>query len=372
MATPGTPAPAASNQAKSGMRTLKAGEILFNDGEVAESLFIIQKGQIRLFKPKGKGFIELAVLRSGEVIGEMAFFDEDGSGKKRSCSASAITPVEIIEISFVAFGKTMQTLNPWFKTIINTLANRLRKANGRIKELEDNQASVSYGGKHGGYEFMKPIEVMRCLGVLFLVFKAHGEVKGQTLEVHRNTLNLYSADMFQIMEVKQESILNLLVSLGWLEIKDDSDKIPNVLVTGQLELIRQLFIFYNTERHIPEEKRMRISERCEMIIAKMLEKMPSNQPIDIPNLRITEEIKPKYTKYYVLNPVLEEFKNKNIPVNPEHLDDGRNIGLFGEVVMKDGSVFIEADMAKVQKMYPVIRFINAIKKSNTEKATSPT
>ena len=158
-----TTGPAAAQQAKSGLRVLKPGEILFNDGDAAESLYIIQKGQIRLFKPKGKGFIEIGILRSGEVIGEMAFFDEDGSGKKRSCAAAGLTQVEIIEISFVAFGKTMSTLNPWFKTIINTLAARMRKSNIRIKELEDNQASVTYGGKHSGYEFMKPIEVMSCL-----------------------------------------------------------------------------------------------------------------------------------------------------------------------------------------------------------------
>ncbi len=100
-----TQTPAA--QTKAGIKNLKPGEVLFNDGEIADSLFIIQKGQVRLYKPKGKGFIELAVLRAGEVIGEMAYFDEDGSGRKRSCSASAITGVEIIEISFVAFGKTM-------------------------------------------------------------------------------------------------------------------------------------------------------------------------------------------------------------------------------------------------------------------------
>lgn len=158
-----------SAQPKSGMRTLKTGEILFNDGDVADSLYIIQKGQLRLFKPKGKGFIEIGVLRAGEVIGEMAFFDEDGSGRKRSCSAAALTPVEVIEISFVAFAKTMQSLNPWFKTIINTMASRLRKTNARVKELEDNQASVSYSGKHAGYEFLKPIEIMRIRDYVFSI-----------------------------------------------------------------------------------------------------------------------------------------------------------------------------------------------------------
>lgn len=355
-----------STQVKSGLRALKSGEILFNDGDPAESLYIIQKGQIRLFKPKGKGFVEIGVLRAGEVIGEMAYFDQDGSGKKRSCSASAITGVEIVEISFLAFGKTMQSLNPWFKTIINTLVTRLRKTNGRIKELEDNQ-TASYGKNVGNYEFMKPIEVMRVLGTLFLVFKAHGEVKGQALAVNRKILTLYTSDMYQIMESKLENVLNILFMLNLVEFEEDEDKLPNLILLKNIELIRQIFIFYNTERHLPDDKKMRISDKCEMILAKMLETLSSNPVIDIPNLRVTDEYIPKFTKYYVLNPVIQDFKDKNISINPDHLDDGRNVGFFGEVMMKDGNVFIEADIGKVQKTYPVIRFMNAIRKSNQEK-----
>lgn len=355
-------------QAKSGIRSLKAGEILFNDGDVADSLFIIQKGQVRLFKPKGKGFIELAVLRSGEVIGEMAYFDEDGSGRKRSCSASAITGVEIIEISFVAFGKTMQSLNPWFKTIITTLVQRLRKTNTRIKELEDNQASIAYGAKAGSYEFMKPIEVMRILGTLFLVFKAHGELKQQAFVLNRKLLTLYTQDMYQIQEAKLESIITLLVQLGWMDVQDDEDKLPNSLLLKNIEVIRQVFIFYNSERHLPDEKKLRIGDKCEMLIAKMIEKAPILPLTDIPNLKVIDDVPPKFTKYYNISPIVEEFKAKNIQIHADHIDDGKNIGLFGEVVMKDGSVFVETDFPRVQKLYPVIRFMNAIRKSNVEKA----
>lgn len=355
-------------QTKSGIRHLKPGEVLFNDGEVADSLFIIQKGQVRLYKPKGKGFVELAVLRSGEVIGEMAYFDEDGSGRKRSCSASAITGVEIIEISFVAFGKTMQSLNPWFKTIITTLVQRLRKTNTRIKELEDNQASVSYGGKVPGYEFMKPIEVMRVLGTLFLVFKAHGEVKSQSFVVTRKMLNLYTQDMYQIMEVKLESIINVLVQLGWMEIKEDEDKLPNLIHLKNLEIVRQIFIYYNGERHLPEDKKMRIGEKCEMLIAKMLEKAPSNPLLDIQNLKNVDDTPPKFTKYYNISPILDEFKASGINFHADQVDDGKNIGLFGDVLMKDELVLVEIDFPKVQKFYPIIRFMNAVKKINAEKA----
>lgn len=356
----------ASTATKSGIRTLKPGEVLFNDGDNAASLFIIQKGQVRLYKPKGKGFIELAVLRAGEVIGEMAFFDEDGSGKKRSCAAAAITPVEIIEISFVAFGKTMQSLNPWFKTIINTLATRLRKTNSRVKELEDN-AAISYGSKTPGYEFLKPIEVMRILGTIFLVFKAHGEQKAQSFNVHRKTLNLYSQDMYQIMEVKMESILTLLVDLGWMEITEDEDKSPNLLLLKNFELIRQIFIYYNGERHLPDNKKMRISEKCELLISQMIEKANENPLVDIPNLKVIDDVPPKFTKYYNLTKILSDLKARGISVSADHLSDGKNVGLFGEVVMENGAVMIEVDLAKTQKLYPVIRFMNAVKKLNAEK-----
>ena len=226
-----------SKDASSGLRRMKPGEILFNDGEKANSLFIIQKGQLRLFKPKGKGFIEIAVLRAGEVIGEMAYFDDDGGGK-RSCSASAMVSSEVIEISFTAFSKTMSGLNPWFKTIINTLANRLRATNSRVKELESNSATVSYGsGKHSGYEFLKANEVIKILGTLFLVYKSHGEKHAEGLAIHRKTLDLYSYEIYGVIEAKMDEMLIILDELGIVKTVNDKDGLPKVLVTNSLERI---------------------------------------------------------------------------------------------------------------------------------------
>lgn len=358
------------SQTKSGIRTLKPSEVLFNDGDIADSLYIIQKGQIRLYKPKGKGFVEIGVLRSGEVIGEMAYFDEDGSGRKRSCSASAITPVEVIEISFVAFGKTMHSLNPWFKTIINTLVTRMRKANVRIKELEDNQVSLAYGPKPGTYEFLKPIEVMRILGTIFLVFKSHGDIKQQAFVLPRKTLNLYTQDMYQIMDVKLESVLNILVHLGWMEIQEDQDKAPNILLLKNIEILRQLFIYYNGERHLPEEKKLKIGDKCEQLIAKMIELAPSNPLMDIPNLKIIDDVPPKFTKYYKMTPVLMDLKATNPGISLNSLEDGKNVGLFGEVVKIESDFMVEVDLPKVTKLYPVIRFMNAIRKNNADKTTA--
>ena len=52
---------------KSGLRTLAPGEVLFNEGDNASSMFILQKGQLRLYITKGKGFVEIAVLRPHQL-----------------------------------------------------------------------------------------------------------------------------------------------------------------------------------------------------------------------------------------------------------------------------------------------------------------
>ena len=109
---------------KPGLKRYSQGELIFREGESANALFIIKEGQIRLFRPKGKGFIEIAILRKGEVIGEMAYFDT--ANKRRSCSASALTTLQIIEIPFDSLDKALKGLNPWFKTIVITLADRLK------------------------------------------------------------------------------------------------------------------------------------------------------------------------------------------------------------------------------------------------------
>lgn len=173
------PAPAAAAQTnkKSGMRTFKQGETIFKKDEPADSLFIIQKGQIRLFLPKGRGFVELAILRTGEVIGEMGYFDEKAT--RRSCSAEALTTVEVIEISYLAFGKTMEGLNPWFKTIINTLADRLRKTNDKVKQLESNSVGLSSGDKVGSYTFFNNSDILKLISLTYMCFKTHG-TKGES------------------------------------------------------------------------------------------------------------------------------------------------------------------------------------------------
>ncbi len=339
---------------KSGLRILAPSEVLFNDGDPSDSLYIIQKGQLRLYKPKGRGFVEIAVLRTGEVIGEMAFFDDDGGGR-RSCSASAMVTTEIIEISFTAFAKTMSGLNPWFKTIINTLAKRLRKTNARVKELETNSVGLNYGGKQAEYEFLKPIEVVKMLGTMFLVFKAHAKTHPMGAILDKKTLSFYANDVYTLLDVKMDTLLLILEELQYIHIEGEEDAIEKNIIVKNLEMMRQIFLQLNAERFLEEDKKVKVSAKCEMFLIKILEHI--------------KKVNPKVEAIeIVINQILTDFKERNIVIGIQDLADAEHHGICGEPLVDDtGTVRLQVDVDKLKKTLPIIRFKTALKRGNTEK-----
>lgn len=353
-------ASAGSAKKRSGLRKLKPGENLFNVNDPADSLFIIQQGQIRLFLPKGKGFVEIAVLRTGEVIGEMAYFDIESHGR-RSCSATCISHTDVIEISFQAFEKTMQGLNPWFKTIIETLAKRLRKTNAQVKELESNQVSHSYGpgDKSSEYKFFRNVDIIRILSVIFLAVKSHGTQKTGHLEMHKNLLKFYAIDIFNIQEAKYEEFLNLMRDNSLLWIEKDKDNLPNIICCPDIEIIRSLVVFFNNQRNAQDDKKQQIGERCEYVMDAILAKINEDQ------------LKPndKGTVQLDVTPVLEQFKYRNLNYGIEDLEDAQKLGLTGEPVLGEGnSVFVSVNLPQTNRIYHAMKLSNMFTKFNKDRS----
>jgi CRP/FNR family cyclic AMP-dependent transcriptional regulator len=339
----------AGTQKKSGIKTLNAGDILFNEGDIANSMYIIQKGQLRLFRPKGKGFIELAVLRSGEVLGEMSYFDPDS--KKRSASAAAITQTEVIEISFSALEKTMTALNPWFKTLINTLAERLRKSNERVKALENN--SIGFSGE---FKFFQSADVVKILTVLFFAFRSLGEHKDDKWSLHITKLKTYAVDIFSINEAKLEEFIQLLVSEKITELALDDEGAPKNLTTKEPELFRIFQVFFNTQRSMKDEKKLIISNKCEKFLIKAIEQVADS----VPENGVVEVDLSKIVNY---------FKEYNIPIVLEDFQSARNAKFCGEYKMEEnGRITAMLNLDYLNKMFPVVRFMNAINRTNDAKA----
>lgn len=338
-------------QKKSGIKKFAASDVIFNEGDVAASLYIIQSGQIRLFKPKGKGFIEIAILRTGEVIGEMAFFDSEG-GSKRSCSASAIMPTEVIEISFAAFEKTMQALNPWFKTIINTLADRLRKTNDKVKQLENNSAGH---GESGEYKFFNNTDTVKMLSLFYLIFKTHGHMENGKSDIHMNKLKFYMLDIFNIQEIKYEEFINMLKNEQFIEIAEDENKLPNLVKVASVDRFRSLLVFFNTQRVSVDDKKLIISNKCEVFLKAILDQFILEGVVnDKHPANITA--------------ILDEFKKDQLRITDEDLSDAIKANLCGEIIIGGGGKLTSiVDYDKLKKTYPAIKMMNAINRVNLSK-----
>jgi CRP/FNR family cyclic AMP-dependent transcriptional regulator len=114
----------------------KAGQTLFTEGEPSRSIFIVKKGALSIRKKKGKAFIEVGKILSNEVLGELSFFDR----QPRSATAVALMEVEVLEISFESMEKIYNSIPDYLKTIIASLADRLRKANEVIQTIQDSRS----------------------------------------------------------------------------------------------------------------------------------------------------------------------------------------------------------------------------------------
>lgn len=120
-----------SNPPQNG-KVFSPGTYLFREGEPTRSLFLIQRGSVGIRKAKGAAFVELARLYSNEVVGELSFFDR----LPRSASAIALTEVEALEITFESLDKIYTGVPDYLKTIMASVADRLRKADDTIRRLQ--------------------------------------------------------------------------------------------------------------------------------------------------------------------------------------------------------------------------------------------
>lgn len=111
----------------------RAGDILFNEDEISFHFFIIQEGEVEIFKrgPSGEE-IQLAKVTAGNSLGEFAMLDR----KPRSASARAITDIVAARVSPEAYNQLLSELPDWAVSVMRALVERVRHTNDIVRALQ--------------------------------------------------------------------------------------------------------------------------------------------------------------------------------------------------------------------------------------------
>lgn len=112
--------------------TLRRGEVLFNEGDDGNQLYVVIDGKIKLGRtsPDGRENL-LAILGPGQMFGELSFFDPG----PRSATATAVTDVDIKGLGHDALSPVLVQHPDVALALLNQLAGRLRRTNEVVGDL---------------------------------------------------------------------------------------------------------------------------------------------------------------------------------------------------------------------------------------------
>ena len=126
--------PEAAEALAKDMETIEArkGEIVFNEGEPGDSLYIVLSGKIKVGRRAADGRQNLiAVMGPSDMVGELSLFDPG----PRTATATAVTDTRLARLR-------KQALRPWLNNrpeiaeqLLRVLARRLRRTNDALADL---------------------------------------------------------------------------------------------------------------------------------------------------------------------------------------------------------------------------------------------
>ncbi|QRO87178.1 Crp/Fnr family transcriptional regulator [Kytococcus sedentarius] len=112
--------------------TFKRGQVIFNEGDPGEKLYVIAAGKLKLSRSSHDGRENLlAVLGPGEIIGEISFFDPG----PRTASAITVSDTEVLALAHGHLSGFLRDNTQASVAMLGALAHRLRRTNDNVADL---------------------------------------------------------------------------------------------------------------------------------------------------------------------------------------------------------------------------------------------
>ncbi|OQA23326.1 MAG: Cyclic nucleotide-gated potassium channel [Chloroflexi bacterium ADurb.Bin360] len=115
-------------------RRLKAGDILFNMGDLGEELFIVREGRVAIYSPNPEtpgNEQPIRIFDPGEALGEMALIDR----QPRSLSARALEPAVLLALTGKEFHRLLGAHPELALSVMSGLSDRIRYTTEFLNEV---------------------------------------------------------------------------------------------------------------------------------------------------------------------------------------------------------------------------------------------
>ena len=112
--------------------TFKKGQLVFAEGDVCDSFYLVETGMVRVFKVDGTGReFTLDIFYQGDPVAEVVLMDDTHF----PASAIAVETTTILTLSRVDFFELFNLFPETINATIKTLSLRIRSLSRRVQEL---------------------------------------------------------------------------------------------------------------------------------------------------------------------------------------------------------------------------------------------
>lgn len=322
-----------------GVKKLGKNDILFREGDPSDAMYVIKTGRIAITKAKGNGEIILAEKKAGEMLGEMAFFDD----KPRSAGAKAVSDTEVIALPFSSLHAQFKTFPEWLKAMVRTVNGQLRDANARIKNLE--------AATTGEEEMFPPHMVTRLCAIISLIGFKCGEKAENGLVIPYFTLRNYTIQVFQQPTNKLDRIMEVLQALNIMKVEDLGEDKKRITILNH-KLLTDFTDWYNKYLFTEQNKRVTVEEK----------ELPTLRALVFYGKKATPDDK-GFVKVNLTEMQNNSMRDLNTLFSVNDADPFAEKGLVNEKQSEQGgSLSMKFKMADVESVLPFWEIIYTLKK----------
>ena len=116
------------------MRTIEKGEVILRQGELADTIFIIIAGQVKVYisdEHDSHREVIVSTLGAGDFFGEISLFDQE----PRTANVAALERTHVQTLSYETFQAVIEQSPDIARKVMSTMAARLRHADRQIGTL---------------------------------------------------------------------------------------------------------------------------------------------------------------------------------------------------------------------------------------------